>query len=383
MWHHSYFSNFRAAGIGGEKCDECAPGFVQASPLTPQHPVLTRKIPHGDKPQCVACGECFSNWERILAELAGQTARQVEKAETVKVTGVAGAYTRSFEDMEGKLEQVRKILRSASISQDELAGVQAEINRISNALRDTTQNLDDLEGDLADIRQSLLQGSSGLEYLRADSDGLKLDAEDMKEKITTLQEANVEGALNLTREAKRRSEEAATKVRSVQADKGELDMSEQQRKATEQLMSNAREHFSSTQSQNRRTLQEIVSQILSLESKIPELNRQICDGTTSADDPCDELCGGAGCGGKCGGLSCLNGALSKAEEALGSARMADEKLVDVDRRAEQVLIDMTQAHQRTAEAGAAAQEAFDRASEARNRSLGEVSETYLTVQEAS
>ncbi len=65
-------------------------------------------------------------------------------------------------------------------------------------------------------------------------------------------------------------------------------------------------------------------QIFSLESKIPELNAQICDGSTSVDDPCDELCGGAGCGGMCGGLSCLNGALSKAEEALNSAKMADE-----------------------------------------------------------
>ncbi len=94
-----------------------------------------------------------------------------------------------------------------------MSGVQAEIDRISNSLQDTTQNLDDLESDLADIRQSLLQGSSGLDYLRTDSDSLKLDAEDMKDQITRLQEANVEGALNLTREAKRRSQEAATKVR--------------------------------------------------------------------------------------------------------------------------------------------------------------------------
>ena len=48
--------------------------------------------------------------------------QQVQQAETVRVTGVAGAYTRSFEDMEEKLQEVRDILRSASISNDELIG---------------------------------------------------------------------------------------------------------------------------------------------------------------------------------------------------------------------------------------------------------------------
>ena len=37
-----------------------------------------------------------------------------------------------------------------------------------------------------------------------------------------LQEANVEGALNLTREAKRRSDEAALKVKNVQGSGGLL-----------------------------------------------------------------------------------------------------------------------------------------------------------------
>ncbi len=66
------------------------------------------------------------------------------------------------------------------------------------------------------------------------------------------------------------------------------------------------------------------------------LRFQVCDGSTSASVPCDDLCGGAGCG-KCGGLSCLNGALSKAEEAVKSARAADKMLVEKDREAEQVM----------------------------------------------
>ena len=59
----------------------------------------------------------------------------------------------------------------------------------------------------------------------------------------------------------------------------------------------------------------------------------MCDGTTSVDEPCDSLCGGAGCG-KCGGLSCLEGALSKATEAVNSANYADQVLREKDVKAE-------------------------------------------------
>ncbi len=68
----------------------------------------------------------------------------------------------------------------------------------------------------------------------------------------------------------------------------------------------------------------------------------------------------------------MNGALSKAEEALNSARGADESLVKQDRLAEQVLLDMTKAQQKASAAQAAAQRAYDSAAEAKDRSMGEV-----------
>lgn len=52
-------------------------------------------------------------------------------------------------------------------------------------------------------------------------------------------------------------------------------------------------------------------------------------------EPCDELCGGAGCN-QCGGISCLKGALSKAEDSVKSATAADDMLLEKDRKAAQV-----------------------------------------------
>jgi uncharacterized coiled-coil DUF342 family protein len=100
---------------------------------------------------------------------------------------VTGAYTHSFEQLETMLDEVKEILKSASISNEELRGVQSEIDKISNALQDTTSGLDELDTKLAYNRQSILGGSSTLDFLRSESDNLKLDAQDMKDQITRLQ----------------------------------------------------------------------------------------------------------------------------------------------------------------------------------------------------
>ena len=137
------------------------------------------------------------------------------------------------------------------------------------------------------------------------------------------------------------------------------------------FLNRSRDDYVATQQSNKQTLQEIVNQISNLEMKIPELNKQVCDGDTSVDNPCDSLCGGAGCG-KCGGISCLNGALSKAEEAVKSAKDADKILNDKDREAQQVLLEMNKAHGKARAASKDAQEAHDLAAQAKNRSVGEL-----------
>lgn len=197
--------------------------------------------------------------------------------------------------------------------------------------------------------------------------------------IFSLQESNVEGALTLTQEALEKSEAARQKVEMVSLANGFLTNSETQRKATERLMDKTRTDFQSTQSDNQGTLDNIITQIEHLEEKIPDLNKQVCDGETTVDEPCDSLCGGAGCG-KCGGISCLSGALSKAEEAVKSAESADKLLVEKDRNAEQVLLDISKAHSIAEEAAKDAQDAYDLASQAKDRSVGELERSTVLAE---
>ena len=50
---------------------------MQEGELTPENPVLDRKIEHDELPACIECGECFTNWNRILTELKNATERKV------------------------------------------------------------------------------------------------------------------------------------------------------------------------------------------------------------------------------------------------------------------------------------------------------------------
>ena len=112
-------------GIGGDKCDQCTRGYVQEAELTPDHPVLNKTIPDGEEQQCLSCGECFTNWDRILNELFNKTETEVAEANKLKSTGVTGSYYKNyFDSMETMLVEVRSILEGGSISNEELEDVQ-------------------------------------------------------------------------------------------------------------------------------------------------------------------------------------------------------------------------------------------------------------------
>ena len=51
------------------------------------------------------------------------------------MTGVTGAYSYAFEELEMMLTEVKEILKSGSITNDELRGVRSEIDRISFSLK--------------------------------------------------------------------------------------------------------------------------------------------------------------------------------------------------------------------------------------------------------
>ena len=131
-----------------------------------------------------------------------------------------------------------------------------------------------LDDDIADVRQSILQAQANLEYLKEDSDQLTQDAQIMKDDITALQETNVEGALNLTKEARERPQKAAQQVEQIQGGNGPLEESRKNRERTNNLMKNAGVSYKQTQDEDQQTLRDVAQKIRDLEYEIPGLNKK-------------------------------------------------------------------------------------------------------------
>ena len=110
----------------------------------------------------------------------------------------------------------------------------------------------------------------------------------------------------------------------------------------------------------------MTEEITRLEDKIPGLNKAVCDGDTTREDPCDDLCGGAGCG-KCGDVSCGEGALTKSQDALKDAEDAERLLKEKDLEAEEALNKINSVHNSVQRAAQLAGEAKLAAEDAQSR----------------
>merc|ERR1719347_272671 len=152
---------------------------------------------------------------------------------------------------------------------------------------------------------------------------------------------------------------------------GVLHESDKIRRATEVLLAeNLQQGIANTTNTNTADLEEVNNEIRRLEERIPRLNKDVCDGVTTVEDPCDDLCGGAGCG-KCGDVSCGEGALTKSQDAVKDAKEAEMLLKEKDLVAEEALNKISSVYGKVEKSSELAQEAYDMAYDAKNRSQSE------------
>ena len=124
----------------------------------------------------------------LCLDLKVNTTLRVEEAEKVKITGAAGAYTASFENMEADIAEVNKIIDRSSLKNEELAAFSNQIEAIENQLDGTVERMRNLDNSLTNTEQAILQGQYNLTTLRQDADRLHMQAADIKDKATELQE---------------------------------------------------------------------------------------------------------------------------------------------------------------------------------------------------
>lgn len=330
-------------GIGGDRCNQCARGHT------------------GDAPYCTPCGECFDNWDVIIQRLKDETYRLIELARRINQTGSTGAYLDEFNDMEKQLDRVRELLANANITNLDIGNLQKVMDQLKQELSANSAALTNVNDELDSTTQRITDAKLQLNDLRKKKDDVDNEAKDLKEEARKLQLADVDGALNITRDAHRRSVGAKAKVDRTEVD---VERSQHERKRTENLIEQGEGIFNRTFAENEAALNSIGNNLDDLEDQIPDLNTKVCDGH---GDPCDPLCGGAGCN-KCGGLSCDQGAITKADNALGLAEDADKTLREKEKQAAELQNNVAQAKKDADQARDEAQIAYDKALAAKNQS---------------
>lgn len=298
------------------------------------------------------------HWQQ---ELRGQTEQVVVAAGQIRETGATGAYTREFETMETKLSEVRTLLLNTTLSGRELSQLEQLFGTIKTNLTLAGQGMDGLDATVENTTQRVFSVVLALANLKAKAGDLQTAAQALKENATKLQEANVEGALNLTREARQRSQKAQDRVEFTQQPVSD---SERQRRRTEALLSRVAPQLGESQQRNAANLADLGGRLAVVERSLPDLNDAVCDGR---GDPCDSLCGGGGCG-KCGALSCEEGSVTKAENALGLAKEAEGILRNRQSESEEMMRGVRQAEVEADAARLVAREALLAAEAAQNKS---------------
>ncbi|XP_059611859.1 laminin subunit beta-1 isoform X2 [Phlebotomus argentipes] len=312
-------------GIGGYKCNECDRGYL------------------GQAPYCSPCGECFDNWDLILSSLKNETLRVIDEARNIKTVGATGAYTKEFDAMGKKLDKIHQLLENTTISGQDIESLESEVLSLRKSLNKALENIKKTENFLEGLDSKINLANVELLDLHNRTENIKNLAGDLKRNATQLQEANVDGALNLTREAYHR-------VRML--DEKELETQElienaaRQCKRTEILVNRTADEVHRLSGSNADALVEYEDVLKDLNERLPELNELMCG---SRGSPCDDLCGGAGCG-FCGGLSCEKGALTKAEKALNYAKDTEKTLRENDEKAEELIRSLSQAKTNASEA---------------------------------
>lgn len=326
-------------GIGGDKCNLCARGFI------------------GQAPYCSSCGECFDNWDIILTNLESDTQAVIKQAKEIKTIGATGAYTTEFNELDDKLNKIREILKNTTIGIKDLNELDERTKSLQHRLQVSHDNLAKTDELMGNMFSNLTLSKVTLEALRGQSQNISKKADSLKETGIELQESNIEGALNLTKSAH-------DKVLGLSKLKdqvlGYASNTERQCKRIETLENKINSEKDLIE-KNDQSIRDYNEQLNELKAAIPELNTQVCGAKPHDDDSCDDVCGGAGCG-KCGGeLSCTKGALTKTEQAFKVAKNAEETIKTKKDLSFSLIRSLTQAKQNASEAFNNAKIAYDNA----------------------
>lgn len=274
----------------------------------------------------------------------------VNRAKDIKKVGATGAYAKEFDDMKAHLEEIELLLNNTK--EVDVDGIEEELYSLGVKINETENiKLKGLDKSLADIKQTILLTDRKVKGYNDSINDLKRRTKELENNGTKLQEANVQGALTLVNEAKAKADRAAHKAEHSKQD---VDYADNQCRATETFINQTKDTYLRQSQDNENKLANIRQRLQDLNSQIPTLNDLVCDG---AGDPCDGICGGAGCKSCGNSISCEDGAKQRAEVAVNLAKKTEAALKEKETTANDLIRNVSQIN--TTETRRQAQETYE------------------------
>uniref|UniRef100_A0AAY4EAZ9 Laminin subunit beta 2 n=1 Tax=Denticeps clupeoides TaxID=299321 RepID=A0AAY4EAZ9_9TELE len=338
-------------GVSGVRCDQCARGFS------------------GNFPDCQPCHQCFGDWDRIVQNLAVRTKSLTDRAREIQTTGLTGAYERIFKGLEEKLSQARDIVKARNATADAVTSLMGLMEELRGRIGETTDTLNQLEGDLTAVQDNNYDTSNELSSLEREAKELNLTSQQLNHQLDILKSSNFLGAYDSIRASYEKSRDAELRAnRSTTDMPSTVSQSEATRKKTERLIADKKDDFNRKNAANKRALQDLNAKAQNLD--LTKINEKVCG--APGDALCEvSPCGGPGCRNeegkrRCGGLNC-NGAVSKADTALGRSIHAEKELNKAMAEVEELFQKVADAKAKAVEAKGKAQAALEKASDTKNK----------------
>lgn len=252
------------------------------------------------------------------------------------------------------------------MSTKDIKKINDNIDRLRLRLDESEKSLKTTDSSLDKLNEEMSLAAVEISNLEEKSDKIKFLANELKDNATRLQEANVEGALNLTRDAWSRVQSLSGVYNEATELNSEAD---RQCKRIETLIIRQNDNEGNLLA-NDKQIDELQEELDKLTAEIPDLNEQVCD---KRGDPCDNLCGGAGCN-KCGGISCEKGALTRAETALNYAKDTEKIIKEKEQQADELIRSVSHSKTEATDASKKAKETFDKVQQTYNATEALLSE---------
>ncbi|KAK9516043.1 hypothetical protein VZT92_024005 [Zoarces viviparus] len=328
-------------GVSGPRCDVCSRGFS------------------GTFPDCRRCHQCFTDWDNVIGQLTNQTHRLLNKVNTVKASGVSGAYKKSIDSMERSVTDIWVILNQNPASQP-LTETQELLQQASDLMGALSRMLNHTERTLVQVEDEDSAAETKLNSVMSDAQKLERTVQELLDQVEFMKNSDIRGATDSVSKYFQQSLAAEVRANASTIDAGSLvQTSSALRQLTEDKLNQTREEFLRRHTEHAQRLDDLAGELQTLD--LSEISHKTCGSPLSGQDSCGSSpCGGLGCVDsegrtRCGGEGC-DGVKTAARNIWKKTRESEQEIISAMEEVDKLSKMVSEAKERADKAKLSAQD---------------------------